>query len=97
MPNEAHHSQSGSAPHADARADGVAGGACRPANRGDKITAGSDGRAHGTTAAARFGAEGVRDLRLLVQMAVLAPWRIRGYRLRRQVASVVAPQPEPIW
>ncbi len=50
----------------------TAAGLAAAAHRRGRIAAGTDGRAQGTTAAGQFGAEGVRDLRLLVQMAVLA-------------------------
>ena len=46
-----------------ARAGGDRRGACASADRGDRIAAGTDGRAQGTTATGKFGAEGVRDLR----------------------------------
>src|SRR5690349_24114642 len=72
MPNGEHVPRSVAVRDAGALPTRDARGSCRPVDRGDRITAGSDGRAQGTTAAGKFGAEGVRDLRLLVQMAVLA-------------------------
>src|SRR3954469_4193200 len=72
MPRGEHVSRSGALPGVGAQGGGGGGGACRLEHRGGRITAGSDGRARGTSAAGEFGAEGVRDLRLLVQMAVLA-------------------------
>src|SRR3954470_19133974 len=72
MPNGHHLSRSLATPDTGARTGEDGHGSCSAACRGGRIAAGSDGRVQGTTAAGQFGAEGVRDLRLLVQMAVLA-------------------------
>src|SRR4051794_33740955 len=57
-------------PHAENGCDD--GGPCPAASQSGRIAAGTDGRTQDTTAAGQFGAEGVRDLRLVVQMVVLA-------------------------
>src|SRR6478752_1063937 len=72
MPSEEHLPRAGEASERHAECGCDRGGPCPATARSGKIRAGTDGRAQGTTAARQFGAEGVGDLRLLVQMVVLA-------------------------
>src|SRR4051794_19794232 len=71
MPNGEHIPRPSAAQDAGDRG-GDARGSCLPGDPSGRITAGSDGCERGTTVAEKFGAEGVRDLRLGVQMAVHA-------------------------